>query len=243
MTEEIAPEEITIGGMYYVKCTLYKPGPDDNIVQNPSLDRNVLQENSKINNALLETKSPYAGIINSDHTQATAYIPEYRFDSESIVDEHQYQILRDILVGISDLTQTILPEKIFFNFNISNDTNPVETAYPMYVGGKYRLPDQLVSLFSLGQELLHRVSLTQYGLTQNDRKWIKSQDLKKYVMLHKNDKVFLRLWSILMTASLRSTDVFQMDPSKWVDPKILAIQKITSERTAAEINEHMLENK
>ena len=238
-------DTIKIGTTTYQKCTLLYNGNEipTNVFE---YARNELEIGPVNLGKLEDPRSNYVGnLVEEENGQyrSTAYLPETLFPKLSTIDESQYHIIDAIVSGLSNTGIVFAPEKIWLKVKGYRGEKKIKGLDDMYVSGKYRLSDALISLFSAGQELLHRVSLTQFNLTQEERDWISSVDLRSYVLEHKDDAKFLRMWSILITASTRSLSLFSMDPSKWVDPKIVSLQQRTSERTAAELNRYMLDQR
>ena len=198
---------------------------------------------------ILTSTTTYAGFItrkeilfdneNQTHYVGKAYLPAYLINRVDVIDQPKYHIFKTILESTSMGNAEIT--KLAFDFEYTES----ETTYRdrFEIQGYYRLPKALISLFFSGQELLRRVALTQYGLTQKDRDFIRDVNIQDFVSKNIEDTAFLRLWSILITASVNSTTLLSKDPTVWVDPKIIAFQKQKSEQVAAEFNQYVLEHR
>ena len=103
----------------------------------------------------------------------------------------------------------------------------------------YLQPETRLAL-EYGKELLSRVALRQYNLSQKDRNIISQKPLFEIFTENQTNSEFLRNWTIVVLASLNSTTIMSADPKSWMDPKVIKMQIQHGELAAAEINNLIL---
>lgn len=104
---------------------------------------------------------------------------------------------------------------------------------------RFYMPPPTRMVLESGNDLLHQTALTMWGLTDSQRKFIRSYDLVEPDPLRTKK----RLWVSIMRAAVSSVQLTGLNPKEWVDPKIIAIHRQQGGQASAAMITHILETR
>lgn len=167
--------------------------------------------------------------------EAKAMLPDYATSVNARV-KNAIDSIIDVLPPNANLSK---PEKLRYDFRFQlqgKDQKPTTKKIKLFLTDNFYLRPETRLTLEYGKELLSRVALRQFNISQEDRKRISEKPLFDIFLEHQDNTEFLRNWTIVVLASINSTSIMSADPKAWMDPKVIKMQRQQGELAAAEIN-------
>lgn len=195
-------------------------------------------------------KDKYIGVIKGS-TEGT--LGDYPYEAKALLPQYLIEVNSRTKIAIDSIIDALptekkltKPEPIMYEFRTAGDPDnkgnvtPTAEKIKLSLTENFYLQPETRLALEYGKELLSRVALRQYNLSQKDRNIISQKPLFEIFTENQTNSEFLRNWTIVVLASLNSTTIMSADPKSWMDPKVIKMQIQHGELAAAEINSLIL---